>query len=428
VADCGRGSDGKFSEGNDCASGHDRQPRVKEPPPKEIVTKLRDKEGGQTDVARKMYSMGLTERGLAKLIEGLGGSPKQSNVKSNLNRLNIHVADKDGNRMFMIEFRRSGVRVYPTKAKGAVSGSEAKAVEQLAKSVFPKQSHKVGQPFGVKVFTSPDSLNDWKKEMDAKYKEIEDKYKTSVYLPPHRRPKSVRSLNASYASLLAFLESRNCGTGMGGFQAGNTCASGKLADAASGAAAGAVKGAAVAFGVTGMPTIAAKGAVAGATVGAVKGLYDNSMQPTRVMRMIEKLGSSEKQVSSLVKRLGGSPKSVATVKGGKLVIAVKNKAGDKVFDVQMDNKRVTVTPSRKSGALSSSEVSQVKAIAKEHSPREVSVVVKSKSPSYAATLVRKGFSLSASAAGDLIATVVIPIAPSIIATGAIVAKEKIFKK
>ena len=372
--------------------------------------------------------MGLTERGLAKLIEGMGGSPKQSNVKSNLTRLNIHVSDKDGNRMFMIEFRRSGVRVYPTNEKGAVGNSEAKAIEQLAKEVFPKTSYKDGEPFGVKVFRDPAALADWKKEMDSKYKDIEDKYKTSLYLPPHRRPKGSRSLNARHASLLAFAESRNCGTGTGGFQSGNTCASGKLADAASGAAAGAFKGAAVAFGVTGMPNMAAKGAVVGAAAGAVKGLYDNARQPTRVMKKIERIGSSEQQVSSLVKNLGGSPKSVATVRDGKLVLAVKGKSGDKIFDVKMDSKRVIVTPSRKSGALSSREIARVKAIAKEHSPREVSVVVKSKSPSYAATLARKGFALTASAAGDLLATVVIPVAPSLVVTGAIVAKEKLLKR
>ena len=89
--------------------------------PKEIVTKLRTKDGGQTQVARKMYSMGLTERGLSKLIDGMGGSPKQSNVKSNLNRLNIHISDEQGNRIFMIEFRRSGIRVYPTVKNGSRS-------------------------------------------------------------------------------------------------------------------------------------------------------------------------------------------------------------------------------------------------------------------------------------------------------------------
>ena len=166
----------------------------------------------------------------------------------------------------------------------------------------------------------------------------------------------------------------------------------------------------------------------GAAVGAVKGLYDNARQPTRVMKKIERIGSSEQQVSSLVKRLGGTPKSIATVRGGKLTLAVKGKSGNKVFDVTMDSKRVIVTPSRKSGTLSIREVARVKAIAKEHAPREVSVVVKSKSPSYVATLVRKGFAITASTAGELLATVILPAAPSLIVTGAIVAKEKLLKR
>ena len=396
--------------------------------PKEIVTKLRTKDGGQTQVARKMYSMGLTERGLSKLIDGMGGSPKQSNVKSNLNRLNIHISDEQGNRIFMIEFRRSGIRVYPTVKNGSVDKSQVKAIEKLAREVFPKKSYKDNETFAVKVFSQPGDLEDWKKEMDSKYKDIEDKYKTSLYIPPHRRPKGSRSLDARHASLLAFVGARNCGTGTGGFQSGNTCASGKLVDAASGATAGAFKGAAVALGVTGMPTLAAKGAVIGAAVGAVKGLYDNARQPTRVMKKIERIGSSGQQVSSLVKRLGGTPKSIATVRGGKLTLAVKGKSGNKVFDVTMDSKRVIVTPSRKSGTLSIREVARVKAIAKEHAPREVSVVVKSKSPSYVATLVRKGFAITASTAGELLATVILPAAPSLIVTGAIVAKEKLLKR
>jgi hypothetical protein len=145
----------------------------------------------------------------------------------------------------------------------------------------------------------------------------------------------------------------------------------------------------------------------------VKGLYDNSMQPTRVMKKIDEIGTSEKQVASLVERLGGSPQSVATVKEGKLTLRVKDSKGEKVFDVDMGKSRYTITPSRKSGTLTGDEIAQVKKIAEENAPKEVNVVVKSRSPSYMAKLVRKGFKVTANAAGNLIATVVLPTSASV---------------
>ena len=222
------------------------------------------------------------------------------------------------------------------------------------------------------------------------------------------------AMELRYASLLAFAQSRNCGTGEGGFQKGNTCAGGKIADAAVGAAKGAIKGAVVAAGAVGpFPPYVAKGAAVGAAVGAVKGLYDNSMQPTRVMQKIDEIGTNEKQVAGLVKRLGGSPQSVAKVKDGKLTLRINNSKGEKVFDVEMGKSQYTITPARKSGTLTSDEIAQVKKIADENSPKEVSVVVKSKSPSYVAKLVRKGFQVTANAAGTLVATVVLPTSASV---------------
>jgi hypothetical protein len=237
------------------------------------------------------------------------------------------------------------------------------------------------------------------------------------------------AIECRFASLLAFAQSRNCGIGPGGFQSGNTCASGKAADAAKGAVAGAIKGAAVALGVTGpVPQFIAQGAAAGAAVGAVKGLYDNHMQPTRVMRQIRKIGSTEKQVSDLVKHLGGSPASMAKVAGGKLTLAIKDKSGKKIFDVAMNQKNFVVTPARKSGTLTKSEMAEVKKIADENSPKEVSVIVKSRSPSYLATLVKKGFRVTANAAGDVVATVVIPFIPGVVGTVVAVTAENLQKK
>lgn len=225
---------------------------------------------------------------------------------------------------------------------------------------------------------------------------------------------AMTSLELRIASVMAFAQSRNCGTGTGGFQSGNTCASGKIADAAEGAAKGAVKGAIVTAGLTGpVPALIAKGAAVGAAVGAVKGLYDNSMQPTRVMKKIEKIGSTEQQVGDLVKHLGGSPNSVAKVKDGRLTLQVKNERGEKLFDVELGEKQYVITPARKSGTLSSTEMDRVKKIAAENSPKEVAVVVEARSPSYMAKLVRKGFKITANAAGTLVASVVIPVVASV---------------
>lgn len=220
------------------------------------------------------------------------------------------------------------------------------------------------------------------------------------------------SLDSRISNLMQFARSRNCGIGPGGFQTGNTCASGKAADAAAGAAAGAVKGAAVGLGVTWNPAGAAKGAAIGAAVGAVKGLYDNSRRPTRVMKTIERIGSSEEKVGLLVQRLGGSSMSSANVDGKSLTLKVKDKSGEKMFDVSMNSKKVVITPARKSGTLTAREINAVKKVAVEHAPREVAVIVKSRSPSYLSTLVRKGFRVTASAAGTLVASFVAPFAAS----------------
>jgi hypothetical protein len=218
------------------------------------------------------------------------------------------------------------------------------------------------------------------------------------------------STDARVAGLMAFAQARNCGTGPGGFQTGNTCAAGKLQDAAEGAAKGAVKGAAIGLGTTWTPVGAAKGAAVGAAVGAVKGLYDNAMRPTRVMKTIEKIGTSKEKVESLVKRLGGSPKSSANTIKGKLTLKVRDKDGKRIFDVTMTAKKLIVAPARESGRLSKSEIASVKTIAKEQAPREIDVIVKEKSPGYVSTLVKAGFKVSADTAGTLVASFVAPFA------------------
>lgn len=398
-ADCGRDEGGKFGSGNKCASEGDGQPS-------EVVTKLRAKDGKQSDTARQMYSMGMTERKLASLIEKLGGSPKASNVKSNINRLNIHVVDKSGKRVAFIEFRRSGVRVYPMRE---LSGDEAKKFESVAKEHFPKEYDKKGTPFTVKVFTSPDAIKDWEKENDAKYKAIEDKYKTSVYLPPYRRPKK-RSLSVDchVASLMAFAASRNCGTGAGGFQKGNTCAGGVIADAAKGAAKGAAIGVAAGAAKTFSPQGAAAGAASGVVAGAIKGVYDNKMRPTRVSERIKHVGMTDEKVAGLVKGLGGTDKSSAHLDGSNsLSIKVRSPNGKVTHVVDVTDKKIVVYPRVAADRMSDNQIAKIKEIAKSSSPKETQVKVKTDSLAYVRRLAKKGIIVTGKEAGLLVATVVV---------------------
>ena len=401
--DCGRGEGGKFGQGNKCAG--DGSKTAKKPMPEEVVASLRDG-GKQTPIAKQMYAFGLSERKLASMIEKVGGSPSNSTASTSLGRIHISVKDKQGNEKYFIEFRRSGARVYPSQP---LDENSAKEIESVAKSSFPEKGHK--KPFAVQVFQDPSEIKKWEKEEDDRYKKAEDKYKFTLYLPPHERPKQ----RAMYASLVAFHQSRNCGTGSGGFQKGNTCAGGVVADVAKGAIKGAASGAIMAAGsLAPTPQYVAAGAGVGAAAGAVKGLYDNRRRPTRVLKTIERIGSSEEKVSSLVKKLGGTPKSSADVSGKKLVLTVRNKGNKKSFTVEMDDNEIVVYPRQKADPLTSSEISRVQEIAKEASGKTVSVVVKSSSKSYTAKLVRKGFKVAANAAGELIASIVVPPAADVV--------------
>jgi len=214
--------------------------------------------------------------------------------------------------------------------------------------------------------------------------------------------------------LSAFCESRNCGTGSGGFQKGNTCAGGVAADVAKGAAKGAVNSALAALGTTWFPPLVPKAAAAGAAFGAVKGLYDNQMRPTRVMKAIKKSGMTEDSVASLVKDLGGSPRSSADVKNGSLKLTIKDKDGKKTFGIDVASDKIVITPSRESGKLTKGEMEKVKSLAQGNSKREVSVIVKSQSPSYVSQLSRMGFKVAANSAGVLAASVVAPFVPGLV--------------
>jgi hypothetical protein len=216
-------------------------------------------------------------------------------------------------------------------------------------------------------------------------------------------------------SLAEFLESRNCGTGSGGFQKGNTCAGGLAADVAAGAATGAVVGAAHGAGATmGFPPAVAAGAGAGALAGAAKGFYDNKMRPTRAAKAIAKVGSSDEKVAGLVKDLGGSPRSVADAKGkNSLSIKVKDDDGKNLYDVRMTKDSITVRPAPGRESLTDKQIDNFKKIAAENHPHAVKVVVDKAPPTTLSRVAKAGASITYDATLGFVAGFVGPMVPTI---------------
>ena len=416
-SDCSRDDDGKFASGNKCANvDGDSRPSG---------GRLRHDDGSQTNVARKLYQMGTSEEKLGNFVRGLGGSPKTTTVKFNPPNVNVSVKSSSGKDLYHVDIGYYKVRVY--SVSGKVPQGELKKIESLAKETFPEKplTGKTNSKVEVTVHGDPKEYSQWKAENAAKHKAIKDKYIGSPYLAPNEKPIEWKA-DATIASLLAFAASRNCGNGPGGFQTGNTCASGKLADAAKGAAKGALSGAAAAAGgLSPYPPYIAKGAAVGAAAGAIKGLYDNKMRPTRVMEKVSDVGSTEKKISSLVKKLGGTPSSSADVRHGKLQLTVRNEAGKKIFHVQIGKDDVVIYPRNATGTLSDSQITKVKQVAKESVPKHVSVEVKSTSRAYMVRLVKNGFKIAANAAGTLIATAVFaPVADTVVGDAAYSLKKK----
>jgi len=214
------------------------------------------------------------------------------------------------------------------------------------------------------------------------------------------------------------VEQRNCGTGGGGFRKGNTCAGQAVSDVAGGAAKGAVVGAAAAVGKTGgFPPAVATGAATGAAIGAVKGLYDNRMRPTRAGKAIKVIGTTDEQVASMVKGLGGSPKSIAEADGKSAVtLSIKGKDGKSQFDVRMTKSEVRIKPAAGRQNLTAGDIKQIKKIAQDNSPKSVRVVVDAVPTSVLAKIIKAGASLAVDATGALVAAFVVPTAPAIVGT------------
>lgn len=212
-----------------------------------------------------------------------------------------------------------------------------------------------------------------------------------------------------------FLESRNCGTGAGGFQKGNTCG-GAAADVAAAAAEGAVTGAAVAAGKTAFfPPTVATGAAVGAAYGVIGGLYDAAMSPTRAGKAIAAVGSTDEKVATLVKGLGGSPKSVAKSKDGKrLTLDIKSSKGESKFRVEIEKDSITITPSKEK--LSDDEVETIKQVAADHSGREVRVIVDKVPVSTMSKLAKAGFRIGVTVTGAMAAGLLVPMIPAVAGT------------
>jgi hypothetical protein len=386
-ADCGRDEGGRFGKGNTCQALLDQLSDAlgdHEAEGGKLVGGLRDKFGEQTDVARKLNQMGVKEEALADLIKKMGGQPSRARSQIAKHVVHIAVVSHKGEDLYHIDLGYMEAKIYST----GKSDQDLEKIKDAAERTFPSTYFRKGTPFEVHMHDNDDDFK------EGKFTD-----------------KSSRSLSLRMESLKAFYESRNCGTGPGGFQPGNTCAHSKTADVASGAAKGAAFGAAsAAISVAPYPPYVAKGAAIGAAVGAAQGLTNNLTRSGRIKAKISEIGTTERKVASMVKKLGGTEKTKADVKGDALHITVVNSKGQKTFNVDMTKTKITVYPRRATGKLSDSEISRVKSIAKSSVPKTTEIVVKSNSQAYVAKLIRSGFKVLANTAGALIAAYVAPVA------------------
>ena len=392
---------------------------------RERLQGTRNKKGKQTEVARKINQMQSSEKQIEQLVRDLGGSVKHSLLDIQSTRgeegLNIFVRDADLNENFYIHFGYYGATVYSTDK---LTEKQSEDVKSAAEKAFPKAiSDRLwarGKPYPIYV-ANPDEKKDI---FSSGKKRSLCPTESETNLLAGDNVSDDFAFDARLASLLAFAEARNCGNGPGGFQTGNTCAKGAAADAAKGAVAGAVKGAVTGL-VTGGPAAVKPGAAIGAAYGAVKGVYDNQMRPTRVKNAIDKVGSSEVKIASLVKSLGGTKSSSANVKGGKLTLTIRNSSGKKTFHVEMTKDKITFYPRRATGQLTDKEISRIKGVAKDSFPKSVSIVVKNSSSAYVARLVKNGFSVAAGAAADVLAvSYIAPVVDTVVGDIAYSLKKK----
>lgn len=133
-------------------------------------------------------------------------------------------------------------------------------------------------------------------------------------------------------------ESRDCGTGAGGFKEGNKCAGGSDGD--------------------GEP---------------VRGFRrgEGDKKQTRIARKLYQMGSSERQIKALVSQLGGKPgRSSAKVTGDKIGISVRDSSGKDKFYIEIGYNGAGVVPVGRT--LSSDEAKEIETLAKQALPEKIS--------------------------------------------------------
>lgn len=402
-SDCGKDEDGKFAKGNDCGGGGKAGGSQQKP------LNANDPEAVKAFIAQMAKETGLDIHGRP----APKGSPRPSvdpqDRPKSLHQQRLEAAGKwsdtagaEKSREQQAKFQESLAYhddIDPLKDLLRSSG--------LGWGSYASQANE----FVRKSRGTPQQTT--KKEFNRKAAQAASQGDESLakFLDEAGMSELARKLRAKR-------EQRNCGTGSGGFQKGNTCAGAAAADVAAGAAKGAVAGAAAAVGKTGaFPPAVAAGAGAGAAIGAVKGLYDNRMRPTRAGKAIKSIGSSDEQVASLVKGLGGSPKSVAEADGRNAVtLSIKGQDGKSRFDVRMTKDEVRIKPASGRENLTARDIGKIKKIAEENSPKSVKIVVDAVPTSVLAKIVKAGGSLALDAAGALVAAFVIPSAPAIAGT------------
>lgn len=161
--ECGRDPDGKFSTGNTCAgaaaaaaatgavSGAVKgavvgivtggpafvKPAAAAGAAVGAVKGLYDNQSRPTRVKNAIDKLGMTEDGVGKLVQGLGGTPNSSADTKN-GVLKLTLRDSDGKKTFHVEVNKDRVTVYPRRASGELTPREIVKIKKLAETVTPK--------------------------------------------------------------------------------------------------------------------------------------------------------------------------------------------------------------------------------------------------------------------------------------------------
>jgi HK97 family phage portal protein len=152
-------------------------------------------------------------------------------------------------------------------------------------------------------------------------------------------------------------ESRDCGTGAGGFKEGNKCAGGSDGEPVRGFRRG-----------------------------------EGDKKQTRVARKLYQMGTSERQIKELVSQLGGKPgRSSAKVTGDKIGISVRDSSGKDKFYIEIGYNGAGVVPVDRT--LSSDEAKEIESLAKQALPDKISGRLYNRGKDYPVSVHRDGTAL-----------------------------------